>query len=80
MRKCGQPRALVASGADQVDCWNISHLPAGVRDICFCFCLFVDLLSRRIVGWQVFYCERQGNGRAERMNRTIKKATIKAFH
>ena len=69
-----KPRALVASGPDQVYCWDISYLPTVVRGIHFYLYLFVDLFSRRIVGWQVYdgesaqqasqllqdICERQG--------------------
>ena len=64
-QKRSKPRALVATGADQVYCWDISYLPTEVRGIYFYFYfylylylyLFVDLFSRRIVGWQVFDCE-----------------------
>ena len=48
---------LVATGHDQVYCWDISYLPTEVRGIYLYLYLFVDLFSRRIVGWQVFDCE-----------------------
>ena len=72
LRSCGQsthrraerapqqrsrPRALVASRPDQLDCWDISYLPTEVRGIYFYLYLFVDLFSRKIVGWQVFDSE-----------------------
>ena len=36
---------------------DISYLPTEVRAIYFYLYLFVDLFSRRIVGWQVYDCE-----------------------
>lgn len=35
----------------------ISYLPTGVRGVYFYLYLFVDLFSRRIVGWQVYDSE-----------------------
>lgn len=73
-QKRSKPRALVATGPDQIYCWDISYLPTEVRGLYFYLYLFVDLFSRRIVGWQVYgsesaelasgllqaICERQG--------------------
>ncbi len=47
----------MATGPDQIYCWDISYLPTEVRGIYFYLYLFVDLFSRRIVGWQVYDCE-----------------------
>ena len=55
--KRSRPRALVATGPDQIYCWDISYLPTEVRGCYFYLYLFVDLFSRRIVGWQVYDCE-----------------------
>ena len=52
-----KPRALVATGPDQIYCWDISYLPTEVRGMYFYLYLFVDLFSRQIVGWQVYDCE-----------------------
>ena len=49
-----RPRALVACRPDQIYCWDISYLPTEVRGSYFYFYLFVDLFSRKIVGWQVY--------------------------
>ena len=49
-----RPRALVASRPDQIYCWDISYLPTEVRGSYFYLYLFVDLFSRKIVGWQVY--------------------------
>lgn len=52
-----KPRALVATGPNQVYCWDITYLPTQVRGSYFYLYLFVDLFSRKVVGWQVFDCE-----------------------
>ena len=52
-----KPRALTASRPDQIYCWDITYLPTQVRGSYFYLYLFVDLFSRKIVGWQVFDCE-----------------------
>ena len=56
-RKVSKPRALVATQPEQVYCWDITYLPAPVRGMHFYLYLFVDIFSRKIVGWQVFDCE-----------------------
>jgi len=48
---------LVATQADQIYCWDITYLPQQVRGSFFYLYLFVDVFSRKIVGWQVFDCE-----------------------
>ena len=52
-----KPRALAATGPDQVFCWDITYLPTQVRGQHFYLYLFEDLFSRKIVGWQVFDSE-----------------------
>ena len=52
-----RPRALAATRPDQIYCWDISYLPTEVRGVYFYLYLFVDLFSRKIVGWQVYDCE-----------------------
>ena len=73
-QKRSRPRALAATGPDQVFCWDITYLPTQVRGQHFYLYLFEDLFSRKIVSWQVFdresaelasqllrdICERQG--------------------
>ncbi len=56
-QKRNKPRALTATQPDQIYCWDISYLPSQVRGSYFYLYLFVDLFSRKIVGWQVFDCE-----------------------
>lgn len=52
-RAC-KPRALVATKPDQIYSWDITYLPALVRGMYFYLYLFVDIFSRKIVGWQVY--------------------------
>lgn len=56
-KKRSKPRALVATQPDQIYCWDITYLATEVRGIYFYLYLFVDLFSRKIVGWQVYDCE-----------------------
>ena len=56
-QKRSKPHALTATRPDQVYCWDITYLPTHVRGSYFYLYLFVDLFSRKIVGWQVYDCE-----------------------
>jgi len=49
-----KPRPLLASQPDQIYCWDITYLPTLIRGVYFYLYLFMDLFSRKIVGWQVF--------------------------
>jgi putative transposase len=53
-KKRSKPRALVATRPDQIYCWDITCLPTQVRGLFFYLYLFVDIFSRKVVGWQVF--------------------------
>jgi putative transposase len=56
-QKRSKPRSLVAHFADQIYCWDITYLPTAVRGQFYYLYLFIDLFSRKVVGWQVFDCE-----------------------
>ena len=47
----------MATQPDQIYCWDITYLPSQVRGLFFYLYLFVDIFSRKVVGWQVFDCE-----------------------
>ncbi len=53
-----KPRALVATMPNQLFSWDITYLPTLIRGVYFYLYLFLDVFSRKIVGWQVFDCER----------------------
>jgi transposase InsO family protein len=49
-----KPRAICATAPNQLYSWDITYLPSAVRGQFFYLYLFVDIFSRKIVGWQVF--------------------------
>jgi len=49
-----KPRAVSAKAPNQVWSWDITYLPAAIRGQFFYLYLFLDIFSRKIVGWQVY--------------------------
>lgn len=49
-----KPQAVCATAPNQVYSWDITYLPATIRGQFFYLYLFLDLFSRKIVGWQVY--------------------------
>ena len=47
------PKALRATAPNQIYTWDITYLPTAVKGQFFYLYLFMDLFSRKIVGWQV---------------------------
>jgi len=47
------PKALVATGPNQVYCWDITYLPTTVKGLFYYLYLVMDVYSRKVVGWQV---------------------------
>jgi putative transposase len=52
-----KPRALCAMAPDELFSWDITYLPTQIRGIYFYLYLFMDIFSRKIVGWQVYETE-----------------------
>jgi putative transposase len=52
-----KPKAVSATAPNQVYSWDITYLPAAIRGQFFYLYLFLDLFSRKIVGWQVYDTE-----------------------
>jgi putative transposase len=52
-----KPKSLCASGPNQVYSWDITYLPTTVKGRFFYLYLFLDVFSRKIVGWQVYETE-----------------------
>jgi len=48
-----RPHAQMATAPGQVWSWDITYLQAGVRGTFYYLYLFVDIWSRKIVGWEV---------------------------
>ena len=52
-----KPRALSATAPNELFSWDITYLPTLVTGQYFYLYLFLDLFSRKIVGWQVYESE-----------------------
>jgi transposase InsO family protein len=55
--KRSKPRALFAVAPDELFSWDITYLPTLVRGQYFYLYLFMDIFSRKIVGWQIYETE-----------------------
>lgn len=53
-----KPRALAATGPNQIYTWDITYLPTLVQGVFLYLYLVLDIYSRKIVGWQVHGEER----------------------
>ena len=52
-----KPRALSATAPNQLFSWDITYLPTLVLGSYFYLYLFMDIFSRKIVGWQIYDSE-----------------------
>lgn len=48
-----KPKALTATGPNQVYTWDITYLPTSIKGSFFYLYLVLDIFSRKIVGWQI---------------------------
>ena len=48
------PEALQATAPNQLYSWDITYLPTAIKGVFFYLYLFLDVYSRKIVGWQVY--------------------------
>ncbi len=53
-RARSKPKAVCATAPNQVYSWDITYLPTAIRGQFFYLYLFLDIFSRKIVGWQVY--------------------------
>ena len=53
-QKRTKPRAFCATAPNQLYSWDITYLPSAIRGQFFYLYLFMDIFSRKIVGWQVY--------------------------
>lgn len=49
-----KPRAVAATAPNQLVSWDITYLPTPTKGIYLYLYLFIDIFSRKIVGWQVY--------------------------
>lgn len=68
-RKSRKPKELVATGPNQVWCWDITWLKTPVKGIYLYAYMIVDIYSRAIVGWSVE--EEENDGHAESLFRRV---------
>jgi putative transposase len=53
-RQVSKPKAWVATTPNQLYSWDITYLATAIKGQFFYLYLFIDLFSRKIVGWQVY--------------------------
>lgn len=53
VRQVKKPKALMATGPNQIFSWDITYLPTVVKGVFLYLYLVMDIYSRKIVGWQV---------------------------
>jgi putative transposase len=53
-RQVSKPKALSATAPNQLYSWDITYLATAVKGQFFYRYLFMDIFSRKIVGWQVY--------------------------
>ena len=56
-QKRHKPRALCATAPNQLYSWDITYLPTPIKGKHHYLYLFMDIFSRKIVGWQVYESE-----------------------
>ena len=66
---------LLASAIGQVWTWDITWLPTGVNGQFYKLYMMLDLFSRKIVGWEVFYEENSDNSK-----QVLRKAILAEGH
>jgi putative transposase len=49
-----KPKALKATAPNQLYSWDITYLPTSIKGVFLYLYLFMDVYSRKIVGWQVY--------------------------
>ena len=49
-----KPRALCATEPNQLFSWDITYLPTHIKGIHYYLYLFIDIFSRKVVGWQIY--------------------------
>lgn len=63
-RKYSKPKALVASGPNQVWSWDITYFKTQVAGLFYYLYMIVDIYSRKIVGWTTQHHENSHHAKA----------------
>lgn len=56
-----KPKAVCATQPNQLYSWDITYLPTTIKGMYFYLYVFLDIFSRKIVGWQVYAEESSQN-------------------
>jgi transposase InsO family protein len=56
-----RPAPVMATAPNQLYSWDITYLPSNIKGVFFYLYMFMDVFSRKIVGWQVYECESSAN-------------------
>ena len=54
IRNISKPKALVATKPNQIYSWDITYLHTSIKGMFYYLYLFMDIYSRKVVGWQVY--------------------------
>ena len=78
---CRKPLEQMATGPDQVYCWDITWLPRTVKGLFFYAYVIIDIFDRMIVGWAVHKEESEHHSR-DLFERTLqgRKVVLRALH
>ena len=78
---CGKPPEQLATGSDQVYCWDITWLPRTVKGLFYYAYVVIDIFDKTIVGWAVHDEESERYSR-DLFERTLqgRKVVMRALH
>ena len=57
-RTCSKPKPFTATGPNHVWSWDITYLPTTVRGQFYYLYMFIDIFSRKIIGFEVYETQR----------------------
>lgn len=73
---CGKPPEHLATGSDQVYCWDITWLPRTIKGLFFYAYVVIDIFDKTIVGWAV-HDEEHDRHAKDLFQRTLQSKTVK---
>ncbi|GAB6160950.1 hypothetical protein JCM12298_01270 [Desulfothermus naphthae] len=65
-----KPKHYRASGPNQIWSWDITYLPTLIQGMFFYLYMYIDIYSRKIVGWEV-YSEQKSDLATKVLNRAL---------
>lgn len=73
-----KPAAYIADGPNQVWSWDITYLASTLKGVFFYLYLFMDIYSRKIVGWEVY--ENESSEQAADVLRKTRLTEVLPIH